>query len=162
MMGATQIALSVPIPVRSVWGVDWLWGCPLIMLTVIIHVLILGILSQRAVVICGDIRKSHHPMVAFTAVVGAITLLATLLHGLETTIWAIAYCFIGALPDLKTAMLYSLGAMTTYGHQSLYLQQQWQLLGTIEALSGWLLFGLTTAFLFWMIQEVSPRHRSDS
>jgi hypothetical protein len=27
-------------------------------------------------------------------------------------------------------------------------------LGTIEALDGWLLFGLTTAFMFGMIQKV--------
>jgi hypothetical protein len=51
-------------------------------------------------------------------------------------------------------MLYSLGAMTTYGHAGVYLQDHWQLLGAIEALSGWLLFGLTGAFLFGMIQEV--------
>jgi hypothetical protein len=45
-------------------------------------------------------------------------------------------------------MLYSMGAMTTYGHQSLFLEDRWRLLGTIEALNGWLLFGLSTAFLF--------------
>ena len=56
-------------------------------------------------------------------------------------------------------MLYSMGAMTTYGHQSLYLEERWWLLGTIEALNGWLLFGLSTAFLFWLIQEVSPNGR---
>jgi hypothetical protein len=55
-------------------------------------------------------------------------------------------------------MLYSLGAMTTYGHQN--LEKHWQLLGTIEALNGSLLFGLSTAFLFWLIQEVSPNNRA--
>jgi len=32
-------------------------------------------------------------------------------------------------------------------------------MGSIEALNGWLLFGLTTAFLFGMLEEV---WRSDS
>ena len=90
----------------------------------------------------------------------ATALLATLLHGIETFIWAVAYIFIGALPDLRSGMLYSLGAMTTYGHQSLYLEDRWRLLGTLEALNGWLLFGLSTAFLFWLIQEVSPSNRA--
>jgi hypothetical protein len=30
----------------------------------------------------------------------------------------------------------------------------------IEALNGWLLFGLSTAFLFWLLQEVSPGSRA--
>ena len=51
-------------------------------------------------------------------------------------------------------MLYSLGAMTSYGHENLHLKDQWQLMGALEALNGMLLFGLTTAFLFAMIREV--------
>jgi hypothetical protein len=57
-------------------------------------------------------------------------------------------------------MLYSLSAMTTYGHSSLLLEDKWRLMGATEALNGWLLFGLSTAFLFSMIQEVSPQRRS--
>ena len=44
-------------------------------------------------------------------------------------------------------MLYSLSAMTSYGHASLFLEDRWQLMGALEALNGALLFGLTTAFL---------------
>jgi hypothetical protein len=50
-------------------------------------------------------------------------------------------------------MLYSLNAMTSYGHDNLFLAPQWQLLGATEALNGWLLFGLTTAFLFSMFHK---------
>ena len=53
-------------------------------------------------------------------------------------------------------MLYSIGAMTTYGHANLLLKPDWQLMGALEALNGMLLFGLTTAFLFAMIQRVWP------
>jgi hypothetical protein len=55
--------------------------------------------------------------------------------------------------------LYSLNAMTTYGHESASLAQHWLLMGALEALNGMLLFGLTTAWLFAMIQEVWPIHR---
>jgi hypothetical protein len=44
--------------------------------------------------------------------------------------------------------------MTTYGHATLFLEDRWALLGAIEALNGVLLFGLTTAFLFAIIQHV--------
>jgi hypothetical protein len=58
-------------------------------------------------------------------------------------------------------MLYSLSAMTSYGHANLYLEPQWQLMGALEALNGMLLFGLTTAFLFAMIREVWDIERSE-
>ena len=44
--------------------------------------------------------------------------------------------------------------------QNLFLEDHWRLLGAIESLNGWLLFGLSTAFLFWMIQEVSPNNQA--
>ena len=72
---------------------------------------------------------------------------------------AAAYRGLGALPDFKSAMHYSLDAITSYGHANLNLEEHWQLMGSIEALNGWLLFGLTTAFLFGMLDEV---WRSDS
>ena len=49
--------------------------------------------------------------------------------------------------------------MTTYGHESVSLEQHWQMMDALEALYGMLLFGLTTVFLFAMIQEVWQRHR---
>jgi len=156
-MRIAQAALSFFIEAPIPWHADWAWGCPLIMLTVIIHVMGLAFISQKAAAL---IIKHRHPTAAFAVVVGATTLLATILHGLEAGIWAAAYCFIGTFSDFKSAMLYSLGAMTTYGHQNLFLEKHWQLLGTIEALNGWLLFGLSTAFLFWLIQEVAPNDRA--
>jgi hypothetical protein len=53
-------------------------------------------------------------------------------------------------------MLYSLSAKTSYGHANLFLETNWQMLGALESLNGMLLFGLTTAFLFAMIQKVWP------
>jgi hypothetical protein len=88
--------------------------------------------------------------------------LVTGLHAIEGAAWAGAYLFLGAVPDAKSAMLYSLNAMTTYGHESVSLEPHWQMMGALEALNGMLLFGLTTAFLFAMIQEVRPRAQRES
>jgi hypothetical protein len=89
-----------------------------------------------------------------------------MLHGLEAGIWAAAYRLLGALPDNRSAMLYSVGAMTTYGHANIFLENRWQMMGALEALDGMLLFGLTTAFLFAMIQRVWPlgsrQHRRET
>jgi hypothetical protein len=90
-------------------------------------------------------------------VIGSTALLATVLHGIESAIWAAAYRVLGALPDKRFATLYLLSSMTTYGHSNRYLKDQWQLMGALEALNGMLLFGLTTAFLFAMIQSLAAR-----
>ena len=160
-MSTAQIALNFLLDDHiNNWGADWIWGCPLIVLTVIMHVLCIGYINEKAILIHGRMKRRRYGTAAFGIVVGTTALLATLLHGIETAIWAIAYIFIGALPDPRSSMLYSLGAMTTYGHEALYLEERWRLMGTLEALNGWLLFGLSTAFLFFLIQEVSPHHRT--
>lgn len=153
-MGIVQCALSFYVDESAAWGADWAWGIPLIVLTVVIHVLALGYINHRTSSLSSRVMERKHPTVAFATVMGTVTLLATILHAAEAGIWAVAFRFIGALPDLRDAMLYSLSAITSYGHATLALENQWQLLGAIEALNGWLLFGLTTAFLFGMLQKV--------
>jgi len=146
------------------WTGDWAWSLPLIVLTVMIHVCGLAVIGERVVEALGESADRRRFMLKFALVMGTTSLLATILHGIEGAIWAAAYRFLGALPDDRTAMLYSISAMTTYGHAALYLKDRWQLMGALEALNGVLLFGLTTAFMFAMIQRAWPlgsreRHR---
>lgn len=152
-MTMTQSLLGFCIIDPGVWRADWAWGVPLIVLTVVFHVLGLGYMNQSAVKLFRHEMNPRHPMRLFVVVISTVTLFATCMHAVETGIWAASYQHLGALPNFKAAMLYSLGAMTTFGHAGVYLEDRWQLLGAIEALSGWLLFGLTGAFLFGLIQE---------
>ena len=64
------------------------------------------------------------------------------------------FLWLGAQADWRDAMLYSLGAITSYGHAEVFLEDRWRLLGAIEAVNGLILFGLTTAFLYAAIHEV--------
>jgi hypothetical protein len=143
-------------PAAAPWTVDWLWSMPLIVTCVVIHVVGLSLINERVVRVLAGAVDRRRFMLTFSLVIGAVALLATALHGLEGGIWAAAYVLLGALPDSRSAMLYSLGAMATYGHASLHLEPRWQMMGALEALNGMLLFGLTTAFLFAVIQKVWP------
>jgi hypothetical protein len=141
--------VDAPLP----WRADWACGAPLIVLTVLIHVV--GLAITRQVVVRIFSRSSQrHPTVLFIIVTGTATFLATCLHAVEAVIWALAYGLLGAIPNYRLAMLYSLNAMTSYGHTNLILDDHWHLMGAMEALNGWLLFGLTTAFLFGVIDKV--------
>lgn len=138
------------------WSADWAWSLPLILLTVVIHVFGLGLINERVVRTLSRSMDRRRMVPLFALVMGVTVLLMTALHGIEGVAWAAAYVFVGAVPDTKSAMLYSLNAMTTYGHESVSLAPHWQMMGALEALNGMLLFGLTTAFLFAMIQEIWP------
>jgi hypothetical protein len=137
------------------WQADWLWSIPLIVGTIIVHVLGLGFINERVSQLV-TVTKQRHPTIAFSLVMGMVVLLAMFLHALEATAWAMAYVSLGALPNPHSALLYSLSAMTSYGHAQLYLTPRWQALGALEAVNGNLLFGLTAAFMFAMIQKVWP------
>ena len=133
---------------------DWVWGLPLIVLMMVIHVSGLVLISQRAARPPGRTTQQRYPIAVPVMIMGFTVLLVAVLHGIEAAIWALAYRIVDALPDARSAMLYSLNAITSFGHTNLELQGHWQLLGALEALNGCLAFGLTTAFLFAVIQKV--------
>ena len=135
------------------WGLDWAWGLPLILLVVIVHAYSLGLLNKEVSSKLADTRRLRHLSYTSISVIGEAALFATILHGIEGLVWAGTYRLLGALPDFKSAMLYSLSAMTSYGHANLYLEPRWEMMGALEALNGMILFGLTTAFLFTVLQK---------
>jgi hypothetical protein len=138
------------------WDVDWAWALPLIVLTLILHVVGLALINLRMVRVITRIRGSRQFFPMFVFVMGMTALLAIVLLGFEAALWAAAFRSLGALPDGRTAMLYSLNAITSYGHTDLVLAPHWRLMGALEALDGMLLFGLTTAFLYGHIRQVWP------
>jgi hypothetical protein len=153
-MKIARVALSLVVASPHAWFADWAWSLPLVVFTVVLHVLGLLLINQKVEHVENKVVERYSFPVVFVVIIGATALLATILHGIEGIIWAVAYLLVGALPDSQSAMLYSLSAITSYGHANLVLEQHWQLMGALEALNGMLLFGLTTAFLFGIIQKV--------
>ena len=140
----------------SEWNSNWAWSIPLIVLTVLIHVIGLGLFNVKMVQILTVVKDRRYFIYVFALGIGVTTLWATLLHAFEAGIWAAAYRLLGALPNGKSAILYSLSAITTYGHSELFLAERWRLTGALEALNGIILIGLTTALMYGLIQRVWP------
>jgi hypothetical protein len=137
------------------WRVDWLWSVPLIVVTIVFHSSVLGLLSRGLVNLLKPDRKKSVTHLLSVCVVGGSSLCAICLHAVEAGMWAVAYHLLGTLGgDGKDAMLYSTSVMTTVGGTNLHLAPSWALMGPLEALDGWILFGLTAAFLFALIQKV--------
>jgi hypothetical protein len=106
-----------PIDVSAPWSSNWAWGLPLIVLTVVMHVCGLGLIHERVLYALGGAVERRGFLPKFAVVMSVTALLATILHGIEAVIWGAAYRFLGALPDNKTAMLYSLSAMACAFHK---------------------------------------------
>jgi hypothetical protein len=135
------------------WTTDWAWGLPLIVLTVILHAYTLDLLNTEVTARLNKRGRLGRPLSVPSFLIGGTALSLTVLHAAEGTIWAIAYRLLGASTDIKSAMLYSLNALTSYGHEELHLAPHWKMMGALEALNGWIVFGLTTAFLFTVVQR---------
>lgn len=142
------------------WDSNWAWALPLIVVNLILHVTGLGVINTQVVRLLEPMRQRRSFFFVFVAVMGVVALLATVLHAIEATIWAGAYRVLGALPDGREALLFSLNAITSYGHTELNLAGHWRLMGALEALNGLLLFGLTTAFLYGHLQRVWPQENA--
>jgi hypothetical protein len=143
------------------WNASWTWSLVLFAITIAIHaggvVLIArGLVSWR----------KHHPSTAdgfldtvpqAICIIVACALILSVLHAFESTIWAVVYVHLGAFPSISDAMLYSVDSMTTRGSTGLSMEQQWRMMGATEAGNGMLLFGISTAFLFAVMQGLWKR-----
>ena len=85
-------------------------------------------------------------------VIAVIGLLLAVLHGIECGIWAAAYLWLGAIDSPMDALFFSLDSMSTRDASGLTLQRPWQLMGALEAVDGMLLFGVSTAYIFSVMQ----------
>jgi hypothetical protein len=137
----------------AAWSMDWAWGLPLIVMSAVFHAYCLGLINEDISSRLGGMRRSWHLSFRSIFVIGGTVLSATALHAIEAFSWAAAYLLLVACFDYRSAVLYSMNAMTSYGHASLFLEPHWQMMGALEALKGRILFGLTTAFLFAVVQK---------
>ena len=87
-----------------------------------------------------------------------------LLHLLEISLWALFYTWKQSLPDLDSAFYFSAVTYTTTGYGDLVLPQPWRLVGAVEALTGILMCGWSTAFFFAVVtrRNASPLKQTDA
>jgi hypothetical protein len=77
-----------------------------------------------------------------------------LLHLIEITLWALFYAWSQALPGMHAALYFSAVTYTTTGYGDLLLPQKWQLVGAVEALTGILMCGWSTGFIFAVVSRM--------
>ena len=138
---------------------NWSWGLSLIALTIIIHATGIALLAFVVRRIRNRMQSEgtrRRALAILIAVIGAVGLLLAVLHGIEAGIWATAHWWLGAFHLPEEAILYSVDSMTTRGASGLMLERGWRMMGALEAADGMLLFGISTAFIFAVMQLYAP------
>ena len=130
------------------WYYAWACSMPIIVVNVVIHIAGLAAIHSKVAPILSASAAYGRLTARFTAAMSVVVAALTGLHAVEGAVWASSYRIVGAVSNIRIAMLYSIEAMTSYGHAPVYPQPHWQMMGALEALNGMILFGLTTAFLF--------------
>jgi voltage-gated potassium channel Kch len=134
-------------------------GLGMMVLTIIIHALFMVSGSRVA-----KWRRSHFGDLASESAKAILLSLLTawlfLAIVLEAALWALLYLFhplITKIPDLETAFYFSMVTFTTLGYGDVVLAGQWRTLASIQAANGVIIFGWTTALIFYFIQQIYTR-----
>lgn len=75
-------------------------------------------------------------------------------HLIEIAWWAILFIFCGEFQAFGTAYYHSAVNYTTLGYGDLLMTPAWRLLGPLEAANGMLMFGVSTAIIYAVIQRL--------
>jgi hypothetical protein len=86
------------------------------------------------------------------AVVGRAIAVALVAHLIEIAIWAVLLEICGEFADFGMAYYHSAVNYTTLGYGDVVMSPSWRLLGPLEAANGMLMFGVTTAMIFAIMQ----------
>ena len=140
------------------WGDNWTWSAALIAITIAVHasgvVLAMhGTQTFWSSKLRVELSRKHRTSLAIGTIV-AVGLWLALLHGLDAMLWALVYLKLGAIGTPAGALLYSVDSMSTRGASGFNLDAPWRMMGALEAVDGMLLFGISTAFLFTILQSL--------
>jgi hypothetical protein len=121
--------------------------------TVLVHGLIVVVVVRRVLY---DLRKGYvgHSFLANFGLVTIATLFTLAGHLVEMALWAWVFVLCGEFSDFAAAFYHSAVNYTTLGYGDVVMSTNWKFLGPLEASDGMLMFGVSTALLFAVIQRL--------
>jgi len=87
-------------------------------------------------------------------IVASVVLVLFAAHLLEIAFWGSLLELCGEFSRFSSAFYHSAGNFTTLGSGDALSSAQWRLLGPMEAANGMLLFGVSTATVFAVVQRL--------
>ena len=81
------------------------------------------------------------------------------LHLLQIVVWATCYLWFDCFHDFETAFYYSATSYSTVGYGDVIPPGNWRILGSVEAVTGVLMFGWSTGVLFSVVNHLQARFK---
>ena len=78
-------------------------------------------------------------------------------HVAEAAVWGLFLNRTRLLPSFTDGLYFTATSITTLGYGDILLKYPWRHLGTLIAITGVLMFGCSTAFLFVILQDIWQR-----
>ena len=121
--------------------------------TVIIHALLL---MPVVYLVRYELRHGRAGVLFWrdVGIVAAATVVALAAHLVAVTTWALVFTLCGEFSQLAPALYHSGMNYTTLGDSDKVMSPSWRLLASLEAANGMLMFGVSTAILFAVIQRL--------
>ena len=88
------------------------------------------------------------------AIVAAAISIAFAAHLVEIALWSVLFLMCGEFSGFAAAFNHSAVNYTTLGYGDVVMTPSWRLLGPLEAANGMLMFGVSTAIIFAVIQRL--------
>jgi hypothetical protein len=86
---------------------------------------------------------------------------AFIAHLVEIALWALLFMICGEFSAFGNAFDHSAVNYTTLGNDNVIMSPSWRLLGPLAAADGMLMFGVSTAMIFTVIQRLIQTRYAD-
>jgi Ion channel len=150
MQDTHPIAFLIPLAV----------GVGAVICTILIHALPLS----ATINIVRREKRLGHVGIRFwldTVIVARSVFYALVAHLIEIAFWAVLFVICGEFSDFRTAYYHSAVNYTSLGYGDIVMSPAWRLLGPLETANGMLLFGVSTAMIFAVIQRLAEARFAD-
>jgi hypothetical protein len=121
--------------------------------TVIIHALVL---MPIVYLVRYELRHGRAGVLFWrdVGIVAVVALVALAAHLIAVATWALVFTLCGEFSQFAAALYHSGMNYTTLGDSDKIMSPSWRLLASLEAANGMLMFGVSTAMLFAVIQRL--------
>ena len=133
----------------------------------LISLLTYGVVTALLIHWVVRLLRRDHPGAKVWKNVGVIiiiSLVTALVHLIEIALWAVAFLMCEVTTSFDDAFYISAQNYTALGYGDYVFAKTWRLLGPLEAVNGLLLFGLSTAVMFAVLNRLITnrlRHQHD-
>lgn len=100
------------------------------------------------------LTDTYSPETAGMVVVLACFFVLFITHFIEAATWGLFFWRKGLVSSFTEGVYFSAATITALGYGDVVLVSPWRMLGPLVAITGTLMFGCSTAFLFLVLEKV--------